>query len=92
MQESNKKQFNKNFIMSAEEEERFQLSNIYWICNKLFHVSDNKVTDHCHISGKYKAEAHWSCNVNFKMTKKVLVIFHNLEGYDLRSQMDWRSI
>ena len=30
-----KKYFNKNFIMSPQEEERFQLSNIYWICNKL---------------------------------------------------------
>ena len=40
-----KKHLNKNLIMSAEEEERFQLSNICWICNKLFDVSDNKVRD-----------------------------------------------
>ena len=64
-----------------EEEERFQLSNIYWICNKFFDVSDNKVRDHCHVTGKYRGAAHWSCNVNFKMTKKVPVIFHDLEGY-----------
>ena len=63
-----KKHFNKNLIMSAEEE-RFEMSNICWICNKLFDVSDNKVRDHCHISGKYGGAAHWSCNVNFKMTK-----------------------
>ena len=68
--------------MSAEEEERFQLSNICWICNKLFDDSDNKVRDHCHVTGKYRVAAHWSCNVNFEMTKKVPVIFHNLEGYD----------
>ena len=68
--------------MSAEEEERFQLSNICWICNKLFDVSDNKVRDYCHVTGKYRGAAHWSCNVNSKMTKKVPVIFHNLEGYD----------
>ena len=67
--------------MSAEEEERFQLSNTCWICNKLFHVSDNKVRDHCHVTGKYSSAAHWSCNVNFNMTKKVPVMFHNLEGY-----------
>ena len=77
-----KKHFSKNLIMSAEEEERFQSSNICWICNKLFDVSDNKVRDHCHVSGKYRGAAHWSCNVNFKMTIKVPVIFHNLEGYD----------
>ena len=65
-----KKHFNKNLIMSAEEE-RFEMSNICWICNKLFDVSDNKVRDHCHISGKYGGAAHWSCNVNFKMTKLI---------------------
>ena len=77
-----KKHFNKNLIMSTEEEERFQLSNICWICNKLFDVADNKVRDHCHVSGKYRGAAHWSCNVNFKMTQKIPVIFHNLKGYD----------
>ena len=81
----------KSYYVYAEEEERFQLSNIYWICNKLFYVSDNKVRDRYHISGKYSGAAHWSCNVNFKMTKKVLVIFHNLEGYNWRNQIDWRS-
>ena len=63
-----KKDFNKNLIMSAKEEERFQLSNICWICNKLLDVADNKVRDHCHVSGKYRSAALWSCNVNFKMT------------------------
>ena len=36
-----KKHFNKNLIMSGEEE-RFQLSNICWICNKLLHVENDK--------------------------------------------------
>ena len=52
-----KKHFSKNLVMSAEEE-RFQLSNICWICNKLFDVSDNKVRDYCHVTGKYRAAAH----------------------------------
>ena len=29
--------------MSAEEQERFQLSNNCWICDKLFDVRDDKV-------------------------------------------------
>ena len=29
--------------MSAEEEERSQLSNSCWICDKLFNVGDDKV-------------------------------------------------
>ena len=28
-----KKYFKKNLVMSLEDEERFQLSNKYWICN-----------------------------------------------------------
>ena len=38
-----KKHFNKNLIMSAEEEEKFQLTNSYWICDKFFDVGDDKV-------------------------------------------------
>ena len=74
--------FNKNLVMSAEDEERFQLINKCWICDKLFDVGDNRVRDHSHITGKYRGSVHWSCNVNLKLTKKVLVIFHNLRGYD----------
>ena len=38
--------------------------------------------DHCHISGKYRGSAHWSYNINLRLTKKVPIIFHNLRGYD----------
>ena len=68
--------------MSTEDEERFQLSNNCWICNKFFGVGNNKVRYHCHITGKYRGSAHWSCNINPKLTKKIPIIFHNLRGYD----------
>ena len=77
-----KKHFNKNLIISAEEEEKFQLTNSCWIFDKLFNVGDDKVRDHCHITGKYRVATHWSSNVNLKLSKKVPVIFHNLRGYD----------
>ena len=77
-----KKHFNKNLIMSSEEEEKFQLINSCWICDKLFDIGDDKVRDHCHITGKYRGAAHWSCNVNLKLSKKIPVIFHNLRGYN----------
>ena len=76
-----KKHFNKNLIMS-EEEEQFQSSNTCWICEKLIDDDDEKVRDHCHITGKFRGAAHWSCNINLQLTKKVPVIFHNLRGYD----------
>ena len=53
-----KKRFNKILIMSAEEEERFQLSNSCWIHDKLFDVGDDKVRDHSHTTGKYSGAAH----------------------------------
>ena len=68
--------------MFAEGEKRIQSSNICWICDKLFDVGDKKVRGHCHITEKYRGSAHWSCNINLKLTKKVPVIFHNLRGYD----------
>ena len=67
--------------MSAEEE-RFQLSNSYWICDKLFDVGDDKVRDHGHITGKYRGTAHWSCSINLKLVKTIPAILHNLRGYE----------
>ena len=66
--------------MMSEEEEQFQSSNICWICEKLIDDDDEKVRDHCHLTGKFRGAAHWSCNL--QLTEKVLIIFHNLRGYD----------
>ena len=77
-----KKHFKENLVPSAEEEERFQLSNSCWICDKLFDVGDEKLRDHYHITGKYRGAAHWSCNINLEMAKKIPVIFHKLRGHD----------
>ena len=78
-----KKHFNKDLIMSEEEEHLFQQSNSCWICKKLIDNDDEKVRDHCHVTGKFRGAAHWSCNINLQLTKKVPVIFHNLKGYDI---------
>ena len=62
--------------MSAEEE-RFQLSNSFWICDKLFDIGYDKVKYHCHITEKYRGAAHWGYSVK---SKKAPVIFHNLRS------------
>ena len=58
-----KKHFNKNLIMSEKEEEQFQSSNICWICGKLIDNDDEKVRDHCHVTGKFRGAAQCSCNI-----------------------------
>ena len=68
--------------MTKEEETLFQKSKNCWICKKFINNDEEKVRDHCHITGKFRGAAHWNCNINFQLTKKVPVIFHNLRGYD----------
>ena len=34
-----------------------------------------------YITGKFRGEAHWSCNKNLQLTKKISVVFHSLGGY-----------
>ena len=76
------KHFNKNLIMSKKEEHLFQQSNSCWICQKLIDNDEERVGDHCHVTGKFRGAAHWSCTISFQLTKKVPVIFHNLGGYN----------
>ena len=61
-----KKYFNKNLIMSEKEEEQFRSSNICWNCEKLIDDDDEKVRDNCHVTGKFRGAAHWSCNINLQ--------------------------
>ena len=55
-----KKHFNKDLVMS-EEEEQLQSSNTCWIWKKLIDDDDEKVRDHCHVTGKFRGAAHWNC-------------------------------
>ena len=61
--------FNKSLIMSAREDEIFESACSCWICGRLFDLMDEKVRDHCHISGKFRGAAHFSCNAYFKIKK-----------------------
>ena len=68
--------FNKKLKMTTEDENNYQNSEDCWICNEK--LDTDKVTDHCHITGKYRGQ----CNLKLKMPRKLCIIFHNLEGHD----------
>ena len=45
-------------------------------------LGDDRVRDHCHVTGTFRGAAHNECNVNFRLRNRIPVIFHNLRGYD----------
>ena len=53
-----KKRYNKNVIMTEKEEAQFLSSDTCWICEKLIEDDNEKVRDHCHITGKFGGTAH----------------------------------
>ena len=42
----------------------------------------HKVRDHCHYTGKCRGAAHRTCNLRYKTSKKILVVFDNGSTYD----------
>ena len=74
--------FKKNMRITRKEEGDFKraLNIICHICENLLH--DDKVRDHCHLTGRYRGAAHNQCNLNYRIPKFYPVIFHNISGYD----------
>ena len=50
------------------------------ICNE--ELSEDRVRDHCHLSGKFRGAAHEVCKIKYKVPTFFPVVFHNLSGYD----------
>uniref|UniRef100_A0A6P7GBU6 Uncharacterized protein LOC114335715 n=1 Tax=Diabrotica virgifera virgifera TaxID=50390 RepID=A0A6P7GBU6_DIAVI len=74
--------FKKLAPLTDKEKHDFDLSFVCHICTKPIVDPMDKVRDHCHISGVYRGSAHRSCNLNYKNSHTIPVIFHNLSGYD----------
>ena len=68
-------------IITPQQEQQFYKDINCHICdNKL---NNNRVRDHCHITGLYRGAAHSQCNIDFNYKNfKVPVVFHNLKNYD----------
>ena len=66
--------------LSALDERSFQTATYCHICDE--ELGSDRVRDHCHLTGKYRGAAHSDCNLNYKFTKRIPVVFHNLKNYD----------
>ena len=64
--------------LTKKQWEKYKCSTKCHICYKPFTPRDPKVRDHCHYTGLYGGPAHSLCNLRYK----ILVVFHNLSGYD----------
>ena len=82
LQIMNKLQINVPIIMTREDEYDLNNATHCSVCENPCDP-DDKVRDHCHMTGKYRGSAHSSCNlhVNFK-DLEIPVFVHNLKGYD----------
>ena len=47
----------------------FNKVTVYWIYEKRIDNDDEKVRDHCHVTGKFRGAAHWSFNINLQLNK-----------------------
>ena len=60
----------------------YKKSSTCHICFKPFNSKDPKARDHCHYTCKYRGPAYKNCNLRYRIPSYILVVFHNLSGYD----------
>ena len=73
--------FPKKIVMTDEDEKIYNDSKVCHICEEELE-DDDKVKDHCHLTGKYRGAAHDDCNKKYRVPKFIPIVFHNLAGYD----------
>ena len=66
--------------MTEQEEENFKNATVCYTCGS--ELNNDRVRDHCHLTGKYRGAAHKECNLRMRTPEFVPILFHNLEGYD----------
>ena len=72
--------YKKNMKITKKEERGFQKATDCHICENP--LNNDKVRDHCNLTGRYRGAAHRQCNLDYKLPSFYPVIFHNISGYD----------
>ena len=72
--------FKKKMVITPEQESEFQTARNCSICGN--DLGEDRVRDHDYVTGTYRGAAHNICNLKYRITWKVPVVFHNLRGYD----------
>ena len=70
----------KNLKWTKKDKRAYKASTYCHICEG--ELLNDKVADHCHLTGKFRGAAHNKCNLEYRIPKFFPVIFHNLAGYD----------
>src|SRR5688572_17219211 len=76
----NRFKFPKRMIFKRKDKELYDSATVCHICEG--ELGDDRVRDHCHLTGKYRGAAHNSCNLSYKVPKFFPVLLHNLSCYD----------
>ena len=64
----------------TKEDEGFENFTKCQLCDNVSAEGDVKVTDHCHITGKYRESANRHCSINDTFIIKIPATFH--KNYD----------
>ena len=76
--------------LTNKEIKSYEEQKVCDICKRKFCYDKNnkreydlyhKVRDHCHYTGKFRGDAHNICNLQYNVTKKICIIFHNSSTY-----------
>ena len=77
--------------LTDKETEFYEKEKVCHICKKEFSTDKNdknefkiyhKVRDHCHYTEKFRGAGHNICNLRYKTSKEIPVVFYNGSTYD----------
>ena len=63
-----------------EEKESYEKQKVCYICEKEFSTNTKycKVRDPCYYTGKFRGAAHSICNLRYKISREIPIVFHIL--------------